>query len=379
MYPRIYLAIDNCVLYKRWTHPDDWARVIANLGLKYIEASADTELDPLYMGMPYLHDWVLQVKNAEKCFGVKVCNLYSGHGTYTTLGLTHPDERVREHMIRDWFFPMIETAGELSCGIGFFAHAFENNILQDHDLYDKNVDLLIENLARLNSFAGTTGCGRLGIEQMYTPHQYPWRIRDTEYLLQQVSAKSGRDFYFTEDVGHHHTKFMRPDKKALENGKVRNIWLGTDCAFSLADKEGDSAWKQISADMDQNPQLFAERQDGDCYAWIEKLGCYSPIVHLQQTDGSYSAHCPFTEEHNNTGKITGERILKALKMAYDQPVQGKMPARSDEIYLTLELFSGTSSIMHDVLYDCKKSVEYWRKFIPEDGLGLDELVGKLAD
>lgn len=377
MYPKIYLAIDNCFAYKRWTQPEDWARVIAGLGLKYIEASADTDLDPLYMGLPYLKDWVRRVKEAEIKHNVKVCNLYSGHGTYTTPGITHTDERVREHMINDWFFPMINVAGELECGLGFFAHAFEHSILQDRHLYDKYVSILIDSLIRINRYAGETGCRRLGVEQMYTPHQYPWRIRDTEKLIRQVTQNSGRDFYFTEDVGHHHTRFIRPDKNAVSGKKIKNVWLGTDYAFSLADKEGISAWDKIASDMDSNPHLFSTEQDGDCYAWLEKLGCYSPIIHLQQTDGRASAHLPFTEEQNSKGKITGERLLRALKKSYDQIEEAGMPKRSGEVYLTLEIFSGTMSIMHDVLYDIKKSVEYWKEFIPEDGLRLDELINRL--
>jgi hypothetical protein len=44
---------------------------------------------------------------------VKVANLYSGHGTYTTLGLTYTDPQVRRRMIEDWFKSMMETAAEL--------------------------------------------------------------------------------------------------------------------------------------------------------------------------------------------------------------------------------------------------------------------------
>jgi sugar phosphate isomerase/epimerase len=378
MYPKIHLAIDNCFACKRWTRPDEWARVVAGLGLKCVEASADTELDPLYMGLPYLTDWVAQVRQAERDHGVRVCNLYSGHGTYTTLGLTHTDARVRERMVVDWFAPMIRTAGELGCGLGFFAHAFPDGILQDREAHAQHVALLVDSLVRLSRYAAETGCGKLGVEQMYSPHQYPWRIRDTEELLGQVTSRSGRDFYFTEDVGHHHVKFMRPPRTALTGGGLRGVWLGTDRAFSLAAAEGVAAWDRISADMDANPQLFSGADDGDCWAWIEALGCYSPIVHLQQTDGRTSSHLPFTAEQNSKGKITGDRLLRALKRAYDQPVKAGMPARSGEIFLTLELFSATAAIMRDVLQDCGESVAYWRRFVPEDGLRLDQLVDRLG-
>ena len=34
MYPKIYLAIDNCFASKRWTTPNQWAKVISDLGVK---------------------------------------------------------------------------------------------------------------------------------------------------------------------------------------------------------------------------------------------------------------------------------------------------------------------------------------------------------
>ena len=56
--PKLYLGIDNCFAYKRWTLPEEWMRVIHELGLKYVEASADTELDPLYMGPEHTKRWI---------------------------------------------------------------------------------------------------------------------------------------------------------------------------------------------------------------------------------------------------------------------------------------------------------------------------------
>ena len=58
MYPKIYLAIDNCFASKRWTDPHDWARVIRDLGLTYVEASADNEIDPFYSTRDFLDSWV---------------------------------------------------------------------------------------------------------------------------------------------------------------------------------------------------------------------------------------------------------------------------------------------------------------------------------
>ena len=378
MYPKIYLAMDNCVFYKRWTEPDEWAERIRNLGIRFIEASADTELDPLYMGQAYFYDWVEKVKNAEEKYDVKVSSLFSGHGTYTTLGLTHPDVRVRRNMVENWFFPMIRAAGELKCNMGFFAHAIKHELLQSCDTYRQYVEILSDELSELNQYAAMTDCGTLGIEQMYTPHQYPWRQKDIRELLQIVTQKSGRNFYFTEDVGHHQSKFLRPAVEQLHScSRLGDLWLGTDRAYELADTFGKAALREIEEEMEHNPQLFAEEQDGDCYTTIRQLGCYSPIIHLQQTNGMQSTHLPFTSKENEKGIIDAGKLLRALKESYELPQEPGYPEKSPEIYLTLELFSGTTSIMHDVLDNYAESISYWRKFIPQDGMLLTDLLNKI--
>jgi len=347
------------------------------MGVDYIEASADTDLDPLYMGEEYFSEWTDLVREAEKKHAVKVCNLYSGHGTYTTLGLTHPDKRVREHMIENWFSPMVRTAGELGCGMGFYAHGFENAVLQSDESYWENVDILVGALSKINRYAGETGCGKLGVEQMYSPHHYPWRIKDVKELISRVTQESGRDFYFTEDVGHHHVKFIRRDKETLRENGPCGTWLGTDKAYELANEFGIDAWDSIEAEMDRSGHLFSEPKDGDCYEILRQLGCYSPIIHLQQTNGTSSAHLPFTDEENAKGIIRGPQILQAIKESYESEPDGDMPARTDEIYLTLEVFSYSTSILNNVLCDYRKSVDYWRQYIPEDGLRLDDLCSRI--
>lgn len=378
MYPRIYLAIDNCVLYKRWTRPDEWGRIIRDMGIYYIEASADNELDPLYTGEEHLRRWVDEVREAQEKYAVKVANLYSGHGSYTTLGMAHPEASVRKQMVERFFKPLVNVAGQLGCGMGFFAHAFENRALQSPELYAQYVRYVEDALVEINTYAGEVGCGDLGIEKMYTPHQYPWRNQDVRELLGNVTRRSGRSFYFTEDVGHHNPKFVRP-RLEFKNQTTRGVWLGSDEAYDRINTTFDRICDDIQKEVEKNPQLFMSDAEGGCYETLRELGCYSPIVHLQQTNGALSAHLPFTERENAKGIITGERVLRALKESYDRPPDSSMPNRVENIYLTLEIFSGTTSIMPDVLDDCHKSAEYWRQYIPEDGLPLDQLVGRLDE
>ena len=110
MDPKVYLGIDNCYAAKRWIRPAEWMRMIKGLGLRYIEASADTECDPLYMGADFTRRWIEDVRHWEKEMDMKVVNLYSGHGTYVTSGITHYDLQVAERFRNEWVKAQMDTA-----------------------------------------------------------------------------------------------------------------------------------------------------------------------------------------------------------------------------------------------------------------------------
>ncbi|MDL2327854.1 sugar phosphate isomerase/epimerase, partial [Ruminococcaceae bacterium OttesenSCG-928-A11] len=109
--------------------------VVRDLGLGYVEASADNECDPLYTGGDYLADWARKVRAAAAQTGVTVSQFFSGHGTYATLGLCHPDERVRRRMLDDWLRPMCRLAGDFGANLGFFAHGISLATLEQPARY----------------------------------------------------------------------------------------------------------------------------------------------------------------------------------------------------------------------------------------------------
>lgn len=125
------------------------------------------------------------------------------------------------------------------------------------------------------------------------------------------------------------------------------------------------------------PHLFAEERDGRPYAWLEELGAYSPIIHMQQTDGLTSGHAAFTPAANEKGIIKGREVLGALLAAYDKPIDPAMPPRAEAIYLSFEIFISNIAYLRDSLNGLKKSVGYWREFIPADGMDLKDLVENL--
>ena len=388
-YPKVYLAIDNCFASKRWTEPAEWMRIVRKSGLDYVEASADNECDPLYMDPGYLEDWISEVARAEKEKGVCVANIYSGHGSYATLGLAHDDRRNRDRIQKQWLEPMIRMAGRINAGVGFFCHAFNQRTLLHPERYHTALEDLYSRLSEIAVSACRNGLPRIGVEQMYTPHQVPWTIRGAEEMLRQVYSRSGKNFYITIDTGHQsgQRRFLRPDKREIEkalrtlrkSGTCRNLWLGSERAYmlfkSIAEGTGSSGHgvEDIVEEMNKYPYLFAEEGDGDTYEWIEQLGCFSPIIHLQQTDGRSSSHLPFDRESNRSGIIKGEKILRSLARSCRRKHTG-MPPVCDEIYLTLEIFAGTVDFPSEIMNKIESSVTYWRKFIPEDGISLGKLL-----
>ncbi|MCG2660540.1 MAG: sugar phosphate isomerase/epimerase [Kiritimatiellae bacterium] len=389
-YPRIYLAIDNCFAAKRWTTPRRWLKMARKIGLSYVEASADNECDPLYMDQQYLDDWIDQVKHWQDQTGVKVINLYSGHGTYATLGLAHPDPRIRERIHSEWLEKMVKMAGKIDAGLGFFCHAFSQSLLQEPDRYYAACEELYNRMGRLADTAVDAGAKAIGVEQMYTPHQIPWTIQGASRLLSQVHKRTQRPFYLTIDTGHQtgQRKFLRPSyeqiKEAIgqfhQTGRVDGFWIGPRTAhlkfkeLARADDTCRNSVDQILEEMDKYPYLFARDEDGDLYEWLGRIGCYSPIIHLQQTPGNVSSHLPFDAKNNARGIIKGHKVLQALAKSYDTDFTPEMPCPARDVYLTLEIFAGTAELPVDIINKLKDSVAYWRQFIPEDGLRLDQLL-----
>ncbi len=388
MDPKIYLAIDNCFAIKRWTTPGEWVRVIQELGLNYVEGVPDLEIEPLLMEPGYRADWLDEMNRVQAETGIRMVMLYSNNSTYDTIGLAHPDKRVRDYIIEKWFATFMDTAVRLDASVGYFVHAFPEYILFDKSLYAQACDNVMDSIIRLNTMAKDKGIREMALEQMYTPNQVPFTIDGMKRMMQSVLSGSGKALYLTEDVGHHCPYYVRPTADAIraayrhyrQNGYIP-VWLGSREAQAIftgaSPQDGgicDGDVERILDDAAQNGHLFSAERDNSCYEWLKELGCYSPVVHLQQTDGTHSSHKPFTPENNRDGIIRPLEILRALKESCDRPAEAGMPERCEDVYLTFELYASTKQIGYQVLYELRRSVEYWREFIPKDGMRLSELL-----
>ena len=393
--PRISLAIDNCFASKRWTRPVDWMSLIRDMGLTLVEASADTECDPLYMGDEYTADWISEVKKQSEKLGVKVANLYSGHGTYATLGLVHTDERVRLRFRDKWFKKQADTARQLDAGLGFFAHGIHEPALQNPEEYQNDLNILFSELAELAAHAKIIGLSSMGIEQMYSPHQPPWTIQGAKTLLKTVKQKASAPFYLTLDVGHMNGQqyFQKPSTEQIETWieckatakPCKRVWVGPRKAMDIFNQAVNGsiskkqAIEQIQEQWEGYDYLFASPEDGIVHAWLRELAGYSPIIHLQQSDGKSSPHWPFSPEYNRNGIIHAGEVLQSIAQSYEKEDQDGFPPQYPEIMLTLEPFISTAGNIYDAVEEIEKSILYWRQYIPRDGMRLSEILSVLPD
>jgi sugar phosphate isomerase/epimerase len=391
-YPKICLAMDNCFAIKRWARPSEWMPLVGGLGARYVEASTDNEIDPLFMPREYMEDWLSEVQSESARTGVQIANFFTGYQTYRTIGLAHHDARARRRIMDGWFGTLVPFAARLGAGIGFSFHAMPETTLQNPELCNRASQELVSTYAELAVHAWKEGRVALSCEQMYAPHQSPWRIAETRKFLSDIYAESSVPFYTTVDVGHMvgQRRFLKPSAETIERvaaelkaGRpVRNVWLGPDEAWSfigehaatLAPAEIVRAVQEI---IERYPYLFAEDRDGKPYEWLRELGAYSPIIHMQQTDGITSGHAPFTAQTNERGIINGKDLLEALLYSYEQPEDPAMPPRAGTIHLSFELFISNISYLRDSLADLRSTVDYWRQYVPEDGIPLDILAGKV--
>jgi hypothetical protein len=221
---------------------------------------------------------------------------------------------------------------------------------------------------------------------MYTPHQVPWTISGTEGYLAEMTRRVAPGAYVTVDTGHQtgQHRFLRPERAEIERAlrdDAAEPWLGSDGAFHIFREARGSgaaaaneAAARIDAEMDRFPHLFAAREDCDLYRWLERVGCYSPIVHLQQTGGDASSHLPFTKAANAAGIVHPEKLLTAIARSYDAQERPDLPPRVEKIYLTFEIFTRTTDTRRDILPALEESVRYWRRWVPVDGVELGSML-----
>ena len=279
-------------------------------------------------------------------------------------------------MIELYFKPTVDAAARLGAQVGNTLGAFSDPVLEDPKEYFQAYKDVEDSLVRMTKYAKEKNV-LFGYEQMYTPTQGMWTINGCVELLKQILARANAPMYLTIDTAHQAGQhmFLKPTVEEIEamqsNRTVRMSYLPKAIQELIIKEENV---RKIHSMLDKYNYWFAEPEDGDVYKWLSRLGCYSPIVHLQQTDGTYSSHKPFTEQYNNSGIIKPKEVFTAIKASYDREEETGMPPRVGEIYLAFEVFFNVMDPADKIISDLRESVGIWRNALPRDGMRLDELV-----
>lgn len=287
---------------KRWADPEDWARIVKDvLGLDIVQFSFD-QFDPR-SHPDSLDAYCYRVRNACAKHGVTLHSTFTGLSIYSHNLLMHPLWEGRRDGV-DWFEKAMAMTQKLGAsGIGGPYGGLDLPSAAAEERRSAILREAEESLLYLLRQAPRYGIDTFYWEQTPIRREGPVEIEATARHLERINAMLGPQdarFALCLDVGH-----------------------------AIAPGAGEE---------DRNP-----------YLWLEKLARYAPIVHLQQTDGRYDRHWPFTPERCREGIIDGDRVLAALRRA-----------GATDALLLLEIGHPFEERDDHVLRDLELSVEYWR-------------------
>lgn len=299
----VRLGVNTCFATKRYSEPEEWARIIGEeLGVKEAQFSVDL-LDPL-VPSDVRAEILSRVSQATRDYGVNIHSVFTGVGVQPGNLLLHWNEGMRNHAL-NWYKGLVDIAADLGVKGGggvLGSHTFAQ--MADEGERRRIRDLMVENWLQVASHAARRGMDYLLVEPMSVPREVPSGMAGADELYKTLNSDPPVPTRFLLDVGH------------------------------LLARSGSS-------------------EDHDPYAWIRRFGSRSPALHLQQTDGLRSHHWPFTEEYNKAGIIRAEEVLEAIAQS-----------GADDLVLFLEVFHANfEPFDNQVVDDLRASVDYWRRFI----------------
>lgn len=299
--PEIVLGINNAFASRNWPEPELWARIIAeDLGLQEVQFSFDL-LDPT-LPEPSRSARCAAVMEAVRAHGLSLHTTFTGLIAYAQNHLAHPDPMMRERA-RDWYIQALEVSRSLgaeACG----GHVGAMSV---HDYADPSRRALVRThlvdaVQKLTHAAGAMGQKYFLWELMPTPREIPHTPQEAREILMQVNAHAAVPVRLCFDVGH--------------------------CLATVSSKPADP------------------------YEWLEELLPWSPIIHLQQTDGKGDRHWPFTPEFNAVGIIDPRQVINIAR---------KSPL--DRIVLHFEIAHPFDAPAERIIDAHRLSVEIWKTWL----------------
>lgn len=284
----------------KYPEPEEWTRIVSEeLGLKHVQFVADL-LNP-FLPKDYIERQIKRIKNSAENYGISVDSVFTSAFTRVN-HLMHSNKEARKIWLQ-WFKDLFDIAARLGAKtggshFGILTFASYNDVMKREMLIEEG----IRGWQELSFHAKELGFESLIFEPMSVPREMANTVEETLKLMERVNANCGVPMRVCLDVGH----APHPDQR-------------------------------------------------DPYPWIERLGAYSPIIHLQQTVLHKSHHWPFLSEYNTQGIIHPEKVLEALEKS-----------GAKEVLLIFEI----SHREHQdsdfrIIEDLKASVDYWRPYVKD--------------
>lgn len=297
------LDINTGFAVNRMTPPQEWVPFVSEvLGIRNVQLTADL-LNP---GLPEKIFQRVTKETLELCdrYDVKIQSTFTGAFTRVN-HFSHPDPEIREYWI-DWFGKFAWLTAELG-GSAMGSH-FGIQTMADCKDREKTIERFQGNVdcwKRVSEKAADAGLKQLTWEPMSISREYGETIEEVE--------------------------------------RIQSVLERSDLAIPM----------NICLDVDHGDVASNNPDDINPYIYLRKFAKQTTQVHLKQSYQDKGGHWPFTEEHNEKGRITPEKVLEALESG-----------GAESVSLILELsFRERTPFEVSMIDSLKQSVQYWAPYV----------------
>lgn len=297
------LGINTGFAVNRYAEPEEWARIVCDAGVTYVQFTADL----LNVSLPQviIDKHVDRIRKACDENGLIISSSFTGAFTRVN-HLAHPDPEIRAYWV-EWF----KRFADLTVALGSSVMGSHFGIFTMLDDRNKNR----RNERRMQNISG-------------------W------HEVAAYAKKQGIEQILWEPMS-----ISREQGETLDECRRLHDDVNRDAPLPF----------KICLDVDHGDLASPNPDDTDPYAWLRAFAVDSPIIHIKQSSQNKGGHWPFTAEHNANGRIQPEKVLAILAE------KGVVDAE-----LVFELsFREREPVDRSAPQALKESVAFWRPFVHE--------------
>ncbi len=297
------LSLNTNPLVNRFARPADLLETTArDLRIRNLQLTHEF-INPSW-NAAIIRRLVREMNRSSARTGVRITSGMTGpYGRLNHFG--HPDPDIRDYYV-DWFKTFADIIGDLggrAVGTQFAIFTYED--YDDPGRREALIQVAIDCWTKVAEHAKSAGLEHIFWEPMSIEREFGETIEKALTLQRRISAAN----------------------MALP------MWM--------------------MADIDHGDVTSANPDDIDPYAWAKAVPKVSPIIHIKQSLMDKGGHRPFTAEFNARGRVTPEKLIRAL---------AEGGARDNEICLELS-FKEREPDDRVVVEQIAESIAYWAPHI----------------